>query len=64
MPDSRRFRLTLQCLELGFSALSANGLPEHAAPLLRELVPDIGDAASLSVMLEPLKDRYRKGKRA
>lgn len=50
VPDTRRFRLTLQCLELGFSALSANGLPEHAAPLLRELVPEIGDAASLGAI--------------
>lgn len=47
VPNTRRFRLTLQCLELGFTALSANGLPDHAMPLLRELVPDVGDAASL-----------------
>lgn len=50
VPDSRRFRLTLQCLELGFAALSARGLPDHAAPLLRELVPEAGDAASLGMV--------------
>jgi len=50
VPNSRRFRLTLKCLELGFSALAARGLPDHAAPLLRELVPDAGDAASLGAV--------------
>jgi IclR family pca regulon transcriptional regulator len=50
VPDSRRFRLTLQCLELGFAALTARGLPDHAAPLLRELVPEVGDAASLGAV--------------
>lgn len=46
VPGTRRFRLSLQCLELGFAALSAHGLPDHAAALLRELVPELGDAAS------------------
>jgi IclR family pca regulon transcriptional regulator len=50
VPDSRRFRLGLKCLELGFSVLSARGLPEHAAPLLRELVPAVADAGSLGVL--------------
>lgn len=50
VPGTRRFRLTLQCLELGFSALAANGLPDHAMPLLRELVPEVGDAASLAAI--------------
>jgi IclR family pca regulon transcriptional regulator len=47
VPGSRRYRLTLRCLELGFAALSAGDLPDHATPLLREVVPDIADAASL-----------------
>jgi len=47
VPCSRRYRLTLRCLELGFAALSAGDLPEHATPLLREAVPDTADAASL-----------------
>lgn len=50
VPDSRRFRLTLRCLELGFAALSANDLPAHAAPLLRELVPAVADAGSLGTV--------------
>jgi IclR family pca regulon transcriptional regulator len=50
VPDSRRFRLTLKCLELGFSALAAGDLPGHATPLLRELVPSVADAGSLGVL--------------
>ena len=50
MPDSSRFRLTLQCLELGYAALSQTHLTNHARPLLRDLVPDIADAASLGVL--------------
>ncbi|WP_270933112.1 IclR family transcriptional regulator [Falsiroseomonas oryzae] len=50
VPDGRRFRLTLKCLELGHAVLSADDLPGHATPLLRELVPRIADAASLGVL--------------
>ena len=50
VPDGRRFRLTLKCLELGFSALAAGDLPSHATPLLRELVPGLADAGSLGVL--------------
>ena len=50
VPDSRRFRLTLKCLELGFSALAAGDLPSHATPLLSELVPSVADAGSLGVL--------------
>lgn len=50
VPESRRFRLTLRCLELGFAALSAGDLPSHAAPLLREAVPALADAASLGML--------------
>lgn len=50
VPDTRRFRLTLRCLEIGFAALSANDLPGHAGPLLREVVPDVADAGSLGVV--------------
>lgn len=52
VPGTKRFRLTLKCLELGFAALSARGLPSHATPLLHELVPEAGDAASLGVVEE------------
>ncbi|WP_439597695.1 IclR family transcriptional regulator [Falsiroseomonas sp.] len=50
VPEGRRFRLTLKCLELGYAALSAGDLPTHARPLLRELVPGIADAGSLGVL--------------
>lgn len=50
VPETRRFRLTLKCLELGFAALSADDLPGHATPLLREVVPSHADAASLGVL--------------
>jgi IclR family pca regulon transcriptional regulator len=50
VPDGRRFRLTLKCLELGYAALSAGDLPTHAGPLLRDLVPDVADAGSLGVL--------------
>jgi IclR family pca regulon transcriptional regulator len=50
VPQSRRFRLTLRCLELGFAALSAGDLPAHATPLLREAVPGAADAASLGTL--------------
>lgn len=50
IPDGRRFRLTLKCLELGFAALSADDLPGHAEPLLREMVPAMADAGSLGML--------------
>ncbi len=50
VPGSRRWRLTLRCLELGFAALSAGDLPAHATPLLRDVVPDVADAASLGTL--------------
>mgnify|MGYP001191712009 CR=1 FL=1 len=46
----KRYRLSLKCLELGFMALSRNGLATHAEPLLRALVPEFGDAASFGVL--------------
>ncbi len=53
IPGSRRFRLTLKCLELGYAALAGGGLKSMAAPLLRELVPDQADAASLGMLDGP-----------
>jgi IclR family pca regulon transcriptional regulator len=50
VPNSRRFRLTLKCLDLGYTALISSGLGGQAAPLLRELVPNPADAASLGVL--------------
>ena len=53
VPNSRRFRLTLKCLELGYTALNSAGLGGQAAPLLRELVPSPAEAASLGVLDGP-----------
>jgi IclR family pca regulon transcriptional regulator len=47
---SKRYRLTLKCLELGFLALSSQDLRAHAAPLLRDLVPETADAGSLGTL--------------
>ncbi|MEW5811841.1 MAG: IclR family transcriptional regulator [Actinomycetota bacterium] len=47
---SKRFRLSLKCLELGFNALSSHDLWEHAKPLLEECVPRVADAASLGTL--------------
>jgi IclR family pca regulon transcriptional regulator len=53
VPGTRRFRLGLKCLELGFLALSSQDLRAHAAPLLRERVPEIADAGSLGTLDGP-----------
>jgi IclR family pca regulon transcriptional regulator len=50
---SKRFRLTLKCLELGFVALSSQDLWDHAQPLLEDCVPDVADAASLGTLEGP-----------
>jgi len=50
VPGSKRYRLALKCLELGFSALAGRDLPTHARPLLREAVPTIADAGSLGML--------------
>ena len=53
VPDSRRFRLTLKCLQFGYVALAAGGLKTQSKPLLREVVPDLADAASLGMLEGP-----------
>lgn len=52
VPNSRRFRLTLKCLELGYSVLARGGLKTHAHTLLREIVPERFDAGSLGMLDE------------
>jgi IclR family pca regulon transcriptional regulator len=49
-PQSRRFRLGVACLDLGYTALSHGSLRPIVEPLLRDLVPDVGDAASLGIL--------------
>lgn len=45
--DSKRYRLALKCLDLGYNALATQSIARLAAPLLRDLVPDAADVASL-----------------
>lgn len=46
----RRYRLTLKCLELGYTPLARADLKMLARPLLRDLVPGVADAASLGML--------------
>ncbi|OPY96607.1 IclR family transcriptional regulator [Bradyrhizobium sacchari] len=50
VPQSRRFRLGIACLDLGYTVLSHGSLRTMVEPLLRELVPAAGDAASLGIL--------------
>jgi IclR family pca regulon transcriptional regulator len=46
---TRKFRLTLKCLDLGFNAIARTELRDHARPLLRAMVGTAIEAASLGV---------------
>lgn len=48
--DTRRFRLTLKCLDLGFHAIARSDLRGLARPLLRDIVGDSIEAASIGVL--------------
>ena len=50
VPGTKRFRLTLKCLELGFLALSSQDLRTHAKPLLLDRIPAVADAGSLGML--------------
>jgi IclR family transcriptional regulator, pca regulon regulatory protein len=50
VPGSKRYRLTLKCLDLGYLALSGTDLKVLARPLLAEMVPEYSDAASLGIL--------------
>jgi IclR family pca regulon transcriptional regulator len=50
IPQSRRFRLGVACLDLGYTVLSGGTLRALAEPLLRDLVPAVSDAASLGAL--------------
>jgi IclR family pca regulon transcriptional regulator len=50
--DSKRFRLTLKVVDLGFHAIGRADLRELARPILRSLVGEISEAASLGVLDE------------
>jgi IclR family transcriptional regulator, pca regulon regulatory protein len=50
VPESRRFRLTLKVTDLGFHAIGRADLREMARPILRSLVGELNEAASLGVL--------------
>jgi IclR family pca regulon transcriptional regulator len=50
VPKTKRYRLTLKCLELGYTALSHADLKTVATPLLNDLVAEVADAASLGMI--------------
>jgi IclR family pca regulon transcriptional regulator len=53
VPGSRRYRMTLKCLELGYTPLARADLKTLSRPLLRETVPAMADAASLGMLDGP-----------
>jgi len=50
IPDSKRFRLTLKVTDLGLHAIGRADLRELARPILRSLVGQVNEAASLGVL--------------
>jgi IclR family pca regulon transcriptional regulator len=50
IPDSKRFRLTLKVTDLGLHAIGRADLREIARPILRSLVGQVNEAASLGVL--------------
>ena len=48
--DSKRYRLALKVLDLGFNALSGMDPHDSSRPILRSLVGEVSEAASLSVL--------------
>ena len=50
VPGSKRFRLTLKVVDLGFRAIGRSDLRELARPILRSLVNEISEAASVGVL--------------
>ncbi|GAB3628966.1 IclR family transcriptional regulator [Pandoraea terrae] len=50
VPGSRLFRLSLKVLDLGFNAIAHSDLRSRARPILRGLVGEINEAASVAVL--------------
>ena len=50
VPESKRFRLSLKATELGLHAIGQADLREVARPILRSLVGEVNEAASLGVL--------------
>jgi IclR family pca regulon transcriptional regulator len=49
-PESKRFRLTLKVVDLGLHAIARADLREIARPILRSIVGEVNEAASLGVL--------------
>jgi IclR family pca regulon transcriptional regulator len=50
VPEGRRFRLTLKVVDLGFHAIGRADLRELSRPILRSLVGEVSEAASVGVL--------------
>jgi IclR family transcriptional regulator, pca regulon regulatory protein len=50
IPESKRFRLTLKVVDLGLHAIARADLREIARPILRSIVGEVNEAASLGVL--------------
>ncbi|RAI44862.1 IclR family transcriptional regulator [Rhodoplanes roseus] len=50
IPESRRFRLSLKVLDLGFNAIAHRDLRATVRPLLQSLVDEVSEAASFAVL--------------
>lgn len=50
IPESRRFRLSLKVLDLGFNAIAHKDLRDIVRPLLQSLVDEVSEAASFAVL--------------
>jgi IclR family pca regulon transcriptional regulator len=50
VPEGRAFRLSLKVLDLGFNAIARMELRESVRPVLRSLVGEVNEAASIGVL--------------
>jgi len=50
VPGGKKYRLTLKVLDLGFSAIARSDLRSVARPILRSLVSEVNEAASLAAL--------------
>ncbi|WP_231934042.1 IclR family transcriptional regulator [Bordetella bronchialis] len=50
VPGTRKFRLSLKVLDLGFHAIARSDLRARARPILRGLVGEVNEAASVGVL--------------
>lgn len=50
LPNTRLFRLTTRVLDLGFNAIAHSDLRTQARPILRELVGEVNEAASVGIL--------------